>query len=202
AATSASTLTQGAHTILAEYLGDTSFLPSSATRTQTVAAPQSACTTGDASHLCLQGRFLVDVAWKNPYAPGSQGVGTAVRLTTETGTFWFFEEANVELMLKILDGRSINGRFWVLFGALSDVEYTITIRDVATGAVKIYDNPPRHLGSFSDINAFSGRAEAVRSSRVSLTELHGKALVLPAEVKQLPRKSTAASARAALAGCT
>ena len=37
---------------------------------------------------------------------------------------------------------------------LSDVEYTITITDTVTGAVKSYSNPPHVLGSRADINAF------------------------------------------------
>jgi len=59
-------------------------------------------------------------------------------------------------MLKILDGRSTNGKFWVFYGALSDVQYTITITDTQTNAVKTYFNPGRTLGSVADINALSG----------------------------------------------
>jgi hypothetical protein len=54
----------------------------------------------------------------------------------------------------VLDGRAVNGHFWVLFGALSDVEYTITISDSVSGATKTYYNPPHVLASVADVNAF------------------------------------------------
>ena len=44
--------------------------------------------------------------------------------------------------------------FFIFFGALSDVEYTITVTDTQTGAVKTYVNPPRKLSSISDLAAF------------------------------------------------
>jgi len=108
-----------------------------------------------ATALCLNAsRFKVSVQWKN-YNDGSQGPGYATSLTNDTGHFWFFNSANVELVIKILDGRSVNGKFWVFYGALSDVEYTITVTDSQTGAVKPYYNPPHKLGSVADIVAFN-----------------------------------------------
>jgi len=105
--------------------------------------------------LCLQqSRFRLTVSWRNPYDGGTTGVGTAVGLTSDTGYFWFFQAANVELVVKVLDGRGVNGRFWVFYGALSDLEYTLTVTDTATGALKTYHNAPRTLTSASDIEAF------------------------------------------------
>src|SRR5207302_1079426 len=84
-------------------------------------------------NLCLNAnRFKVEVTWKNPYDGTSSGVGTAVALTSDTGYFWFFASANVELVIKVLDGRGTNGKFWVFYGALSDVEYTIKVTDSTT----------------------------------------------------------------------
>ena len=63
-------------------------------------------------------------------------------LSTEaTGFFWFFSPENIELAVKVLDGRAINDRFWVLYGGLSDVEYTIEVTDTVTGTSKSYRNP-------------------------------------------------------------
>ena len=110
------------------------------------------CTAGP-TRLCLQqGRFAVEVAWRD-FAGGS-GVGTASPLTTDTGSFWFFSPSNVELMVKVLDGRSVNGKFWVFFAALSTVEYTVTVTDTATGAQRVYVNPSGQLASIADTNAF------------------------------------------------
>ncbi|HEX7182999.1 MAG TPA: hypothetical protein VF756_14250 [Thermoanaerobaculia bacterium] len=111
------------------------------------------CLTGDLP-LCLQSsRFEIEVSWRDPRS-GATGTGSMVPLTDDTGAFWFFEETNLELMVKVLDGRPTNGHFWVFYGALSDVEYTLRVLDTATGAVKTYHNPPRTLGSRADTRAF------------------------------------------------
>jgi ELWxxDGT repeat protein len=103
--------------------------------------------------LCLDGnRFAVEVAWKD--FQSRTGTGTAVPLTADTGTFWFFDPANVELVVKILDGRGLNGKFWLFYGALSNVEYTLTVTDTATGTIRTYRNPSGRFGSVADIGAF------------------------------------------------
>lgn len=103
--------------------------------------------------LCLtSARFRVQVSWRA--SDGRTGAGTAVPLSEDTGSFWFFNAANLELMIKILDARSINGRFWVFYGALSDVQYTITVTDTESGAVKTYENPQGRLASIADTSAF------------------------------------------------
>jgi ELWxxDGT repeat protein len=107
----------------------------------------------DAAHLCIQqGRFTVAVTWQD--FSGRQGLGTTVPLTSDTGAFWFFDPANIELVVKVLDGRAVNGKLWVFYGALSDVGYTLTVTDTATGAVKIYQNAPGQLASVADTSAF------------------------------------------------
>ena len=81
-------------------------------------------------------------------------MATAAPLTADTGTFWFFSQANVELVLKVLDGRALNGKFWVFFGALSDVAYTVTVTDTVTGMVRTYTNPLGQFASVADTMAF------------------------------------------------
>ncbi len=110
--------------------------------------------TGDATTLCLNtGRFKVQVNWR-VLSDGTSGVGTAVPLTGDTGYFWFFSGNNVELLVKVVDGRVVNNKFWVFYGALSNVEYTITVTDTATGSVKTYFNPSGQLASVADTSAF------------------------------------------------
>ncbi len=105
------------------------------------------CTEGPES-LCLNdGRFRVDVEL-------SDGMGQAITGTDNTGYFWFFNEENLELAVKVLDGRQINGKFWVFYGALSDVEYTITVTDTETGVVREYRNPQGEICGGADTQAF------------------------------------------------
>ena len=112
-----------------------------------------ACAPGP-NALCLNGgRFRVDVAFtRTPLGPTMPA--PAVPITADTGYFWFFDDANVELVVKVLDGRSVNGHFWVFFGALSDVGYSITVTDTATGEQRVYQNLHGTLASVADTSAF------------------------------------------------
>jgi len=105
--------------------------------------------------LCLQnGRFQAEVAWRDPRS-GMTGTGKTIPLTGDTGAFWFFTSGNAELLVKVLDGRQNNGRWWVFFGALTDVEYDLTVTDTQTGAQQVYHNPPFTMASRADVNAFA-----------------------------------------------
>jgi hypothetical protein len=115
---------------------------------------QNPVCAGGSETLCLAaGLFQARVTWKNPYT-GETGTGKALPLTGDTGAFWFFSPDNLELMVKVLDGDAINGHFWVFYGSLSNVEYTLTITETASGRVKTYHNAPLQLASGSDIEAF------------------------------------------------
>jgi hypothetical protein len=116
----------------------------------------------DATHLCLlSGRFQVSVAWRS----GKQrGPGGAIPISADAGGFWFFTPANLELTVKIVDGRKLNGWYWFFYAGLTDVGYTITVTDTQTGAVRSYTNPAGTHASVADSHAFlpggSGRSGA------------------------------------------
>jgi ELWxxDGT repeat protein len=115
------------------------------------AALQRSCRADDAT-LCLHERFEVSVDWLAPET-GAHGRATAVPFTTESGSFWFFDPDNVELVVKILDGTALTDHFWVYYGALSDVSYWITVVDAQTGITRTYHNPPGNLCGGGDVNA-------------------------------------------------
>lgn len=107
---------------------------------------------GSETAACLQGdRFKVSVSFS---ANGTSGDATAIRMTTDTSYFWFFNSANVELVVKVLDGRSVNNHFWVFYGALSNTQYTITVFDTVTGQTRQYTNPSGQFASVGDTAAF------------------------------------------------
>ena len=139
-----------------------------------VSTAPSACDP-DAQTLCLNdSRFQVRVTWRN-YNDNSTGVGRAVPITADTGYFWFFNSANVELVVKVLDGTWLNGNFWVFYGALSDVEYTITVTDTQTGGSVTYFNPARNLASVADTGALPGSAVAPPPSDYKVMTASGPA---------------------------
>jgi hypothetical protein len=61
---------------------------------------------------------------------------------------------NVDLAVKIVDGRPFNGRHWVFVGSLTNVEFTLTVTDTSTGAVRTYHNAPGEQASLADTDAF------------------------------------------------
>lgn len=100
----------------------------------------------------LAQRFRVEVSWRDH--AGHAGFGRALPSSDGSGFFWFFGPANVELVVKVLDGRPVNDRFWVFWGALTDVEYWLTVTDTATGAVRRYHNPRGSSAGGADTSAF------------------------------------------------
>jgi outer membrane protein assembly factor BamB len=102
-------------------------------------AVATAC-VADATTLCLQNRrYQVRATWQT--AAGAAGDGMATPLTADTGTFWFFSQANVEVVVKVLDGCGAGDHFWVFAGGLTNVHVVLTVTDTANGAVRFYQNP-------------------------------------------------------------
>ncbi|HEX3526994.1 MAG TPA: ELWxxDGT repeat protein [Thermoanaerobaculia bacterium] len=145
-----------------------------------------------AEHLCLGGsgggRYQVEASWRT--AAGAEGRGTAVALTADTGYFWFFSPTNVEAVIKVLDGTGVNGHVWVFYGALSNVEYTLTVTDTQTGLTRRYFNPQGQLASVGDVYGFGPRganganphpsiATAPPSPLPLIAERHDKAATVP-----------------------
>jgi hypothetical protein len=119
----------------------------------TGAASRAAAPAAGEPLLLAGERFRVEVDWRNQRT-GVIGTGLARPVTDNTGFFSFFDSANVELVVKVLDGRPVNGRFWVFYGALTDVEYTILVTDTASGGEVSYHNPPGEICGEADTAAF------------------------------------------------
>lgn len=101
--------------------------------------PEGTCgTTPD--RLCLnQDRFQVTSTFLT-YASVS-GVGMAQAMTGDTGYFWFFNPANVEAVIKVINGCSFNGNYWIYAGGLTDVYVRLEVKDVRAGVSQVYTNP-------------------------------------------------------------
>ncbi|HEX6202072.1 MAG TPA: hypothetical protein VF100_03645, partial [Thermoanaerobaculia bacterium] len=104
---------------------------------------------GETDLLLRDGRFRLEVTWDDPFNGGS-GVGRPLPESEQSGSFWFFEEANRELLVKVLDGRLINGHWWVFYGSLTNVGFTLTVADQASGETRTYENPPMTFASRGD----------------------------------------------------
>ena len=114
--------------------------------------PPGPCAAND-TVLCLnQGRFRLEAKWKNFF--GDEGVGHALPQTDDTGAFFWVDPQNVEMIIKVLDGRAINNHYWVFYGALSNLEFTLVVTDTETGECKEYVNPLGTFASVGDTGAF------------------------------------------------
>ena len=78
--------------------------------------------------LCLNdGRFRVYAQWA--LADGERGWGNVRAFTGDSGYSTFFDPANIELVVKVLDGCSYNGRFWVFAAGLTNVTVDLWVYD-------------------------------------------------------------------------
>ncbi len=98
------------------------------------------CVAG-AHTLCLnEDRFRVEVDWRD-FAL-REGPGRTVPFgSNDSGLFEFFHVGNWEMLIKVLDGCTINNHFWVFFAAATNVEFTVTVTDTESGDVRTYFNP-------------------------------------------------------------
>lgn len=108
--------------------------------TATTNAVVTECVADDHT-LCLnKGRFQVEVDWRTNV--GNTGPATVVPVTSDdSGLLWFFGPENWEMLIKVLDGCTVNNNYWVFFAATTNVEFTVTVTDTDTGRVKTYVNP-------------------------------------------------------------
>jgi len=121
---------------------DLDSLPGSS-MTQAIARLESladlSCSAGPTTQCLNQGRFQVEVTWRD--FSGGSGEGRVVPYgSDDSGLFWFFDEENWEMLVKVLDGCGVNGNFWVFSAATTNVEYHLTVTDTATGIVRSYFN--------------------------------------------------------------
>ena len=101
---------------------------------------EGSCVAND-NRLCLNNsQFAVEMTWRD--FAGNTGAAVVDPFQgPDSGLLWFFTPDNVEALVKVLDGCSINNRVWVFAAATTDVEYTLTVTDTMTGAEKVYFNP-------------------------------------------------------------
>ncbi|MCY3932623.1 MAG: hypothetical protein OXH70_13005 [Acidobacteria bacterium] len=114
------------------------------------------CLPGEEA-LCLNGgRYRVSGRW----ATGDdEAIARAVALSEDTGYFWFFDSANVEIVVKVLDGCGVNGHRWVFAAGLTDVRVKLFVVDVATGRTKTWESPGGAFEPITDTSAFPCRDE-------------------------------------------
>ena len=76
---------------------------------------------------------------------------------------------NPEVFVKVLDGRVINGEFWVFYGHLTDLIYDLTVTEVATGLVKTYHKDAGATAGGNDTSGFHPTPVATQTPAITAT---------------------------------
>lgn len=103
----------------------------------------------------LDGRFRVELEWET--AAGATGLGHPVAgaVGDDSVLLYYFAPNNWEMLVKVLDGCGVNGHVWVFAAAATDVAWTLTVTDVATGSVRHWTNPQGvRSAALTDTSAF------------------------------------------------
>ena len=123
--------------------------------------------------------FNVTVVATNQHGGNVQGNGVAL---PQTDTFGYFSlpsitnnPSNPEIFIKILDGRPVNGFWWVFYGHLTDLIYDITVKENATGITKTYHKDAGNAAGGFDTSAFAGSSTV--SSNLEATQAAPNAFV-------------------------
>ena len=124
------------------------------TKTVTVAPGPVTCTPS-ATTLCLNNnRFAVTADFRT--LQGQSGAATGVELTADSGYFYFFNAANIEIVIKVLNACAVNQSYWVFAAGLTNVEVDLQVLDTQTGTVKTYHNPiETAFAPIQDTSAFA-----------------------------------------------
>ena len=108
--------------------------------------------------LCLQDRFAVTTKWRTNPTPGTptDGNGSVVVASSNSGVFWFFSSDNWEVMTKAINGCGLNARYWIFSASATNVFYRTEVFDSLRFENKVYFNyagPP--APALTDTDAFA-----------------------------------------------
>lgn len=120
--------------------------------------PSATSCTANSTTLCLQNnRFEVKLFARDPRS----GKTDNSQVMTSTNFFGYFafpvltgNTTDPQVFIKILDGTPVNGKWWVFYASLTDVEFTLTVRDTKSGLSKQYRQEPYTQKSANDTGAF------------------------------------------------
>ena len=123
----------------------------------------SSCEAGPERLCLLGGRFEVSVKY-------GDSAGRAVPQGDRFGAFRRPGEdpAEAEIFVKMADRRAAPNRaFWFFHSSVTDLAYTITVRDTASGRLRLYRNEPAHPAcGAADTGAFLERSASPSSDEV------------------------------------
>ena len=121
---------------------------------------EDVCTESATTMCLLGGRYEVSASWSAPPAAGAEsgdtGPGRVARARTpDSGLFYFFDQENWEMLVKVLDACEGYGHHWVFAASATDLGLDLTVRDTVTGEVRNYVRDPGEPSpAVADVSAF------------------------------------------------
>ncbi len=106
--------------------------------------------------ICLNGgRFEATVQWR-PSQGDRSSRRVALPEAPNTGLFASSPEEEPQVLLHVLDRCAVNGHYWLDLAALTDLEFTVKVRDTQTGRTRVYFNPAGNTpATVRDVEAFA-----------------------------------------------
>jgi PKD repeat protein len=118
-----------------------------------------AVTVTSATVLRLNGTHTFDLTLsaRDPRT-GNSGVGTVIGQNDVYGYFSLptlsGNPGNPELIVKMVDATGIGQNYWVFYGTMTDLEYSLSVKENPTGVVKVYSKDPRNPSGQFDTSGF------------------------------------------------
>ncbi len=118
--------------------------------------PEATAAPSDSTLALLDHRFSVTIHARHPRT-GRESDGLAVAGDDRWGYFSMpdvtGDPALPEIVVKMVDFTRVSGKFWVFHTGLTGFDYTLTVRDTKTGAVRTYESTDAFCGE-ADTSAF------------------------------------------------
>lgn len=102
----------------------------------------------------LGGRFRVQVQVDDPLA-GPPFLARPVQRTRDSVLFSFFEDDNWEVLVKLVDGCAVNGRYWFFVSASTSLSYHLSIEDCNSQSLAFETVGGAASDGFADLQTFS-----------------------------------------------
>lgn len=130
-------------------------------RSLVLSGPNLECQPSPTTACLLGGRFGVSVDWQTTSDSGVAQVMSfngARAESDQSAFFYFFDNANFEMGVKMVDACAFNDSFWTFVSGLTNQAYTVTIFDTFSGQLRQYTNPlgqyPQTLGNTDGVSGF------------------------------------------------
>jgi len=166
---------------------------------QSVATATVVVSEEDTLRLVASHGFEVTLEARDPRT-GNTGAGLAI---PQNDVFGYFTIPTLvptagplvpEVFVKILDATAIGQNYWVFWGGLTDLEYTLRVKETSTGSTKEYHNPvtgsPSCLGA--DTSGF-GNLPTATPSGTTPTPTSTKPPIFTFTPSQTPTRTATAS---------